>query len=61
MAKAFDRVNRDILFIKLANIGISGNLLDSIKKLYAECTASVNVNGCYTDLFDILCGVKKSI
>ena len=49
MAKAFDRVNRDILFIKLANIGISGNLLDSIKKLYEECTASVNVNGCYTD------------
>ena len=59
MAKAFDRVNRDILFIKLANIGISGNLLDSIKQLYAECTASVNVNGCYTDLFDISCGVKQ--
>ena len=59
MAKAFDRVNRDILFIHLANIGISGNLLDSIKKLYAECTALVNVNGGYTDLFDISCGVKQ--
>ena len=46
MAKAFDRVNRDILLIKLANIGILGNLLDSIKKLYAEYTASVNVNDC---------------
>ena len=31
MAKAFDRVNRDILFIKLANIGVSGNMLEYIK------------------------------
>ena len=51
MAKAFDRVNRDILFIKLANIGVSGNMLESIKTLYAEYKASVNVNGSYTDFF----------
>ena len=47
MDKAFDRVNIDILFIKLANIGMSGNLLDSIKKLYAECTPSINVVALY--------------
>ena len=29
-AKAFDRVNKDILFVTLANIGISSNMLDSI-------------------------------
>ena len=59
MAKAFDRVNRDILFIKLANIGVSGNMLESIKTLYAECKASVNVNGSYTDFFNITAGVKQ--
>ena len=33
MAKAFDRVNRDILFLKLFHIGVSGNLLESLKCL----------------------------
>ena len=59
MAKAFDRVNRDILFIKLANIGVSGNMLESIKTIYADCQASVSVNGSYTDFFSIASGVKQ--
>ena len=61
MAKAFDRVdrvNRDILFVKLANIGISGDILESIKALYADCRASINVNDDYTDFFGIMSGVK---
>ena len=59
MAKAFDRVNRDILFITLANIGVSGNMLESIKTLYADCQASVNVNGSYADFFSIASRVKQ--
>ena len=59
MAKAFDRVNRDILFVKLANIGISGDILESIKALYADCRASINVNDDYTDFFSIMSGVKQ--
>ena len=58
MAKAFDRVNRDILFIKLANISVSGNMLESIKTLYADCKASVSMNGSYTDFFGITSVVK---
>ena len=30
MQKAFDRVNRDILYTKLAKIGVTGNFLDTI-------------------------------
>ena len=59
MAKAFDRVNRGILFMKLANIGISGDILESIKALYADCRASINVNDDYTDFFSIMSGVKQ--
>ena len=59
MAKAFDRVNRDILFIKLANIGISGNMLESFKTVYADCKASVSMNASYTDFFSITSGVKQ--
>ena len=58
MAKAFDRVNRDILFIKFANISVSGNMLESIKTLYADCKASVSMNGSYTDFFGITSVVK---
>ena len=59
MAKAFDRVNRDILFVKLAKIGISGDILESVKALYADCRASINVNDDYTDFFSIMSGVKQ--
>ena len=59
MAKAFDRVNRDILFIKLANIGVSRNMLESIKTLYADCKASASMNGSYTDFFSITSGGNK--
>ena len=34
----------DILFVKLANIGVSGYRLEFIKSLYADCKAAVNVN-----------------
>lgn len=60
MAKAFDRVNRDILYIKLANIGLtSGNFIETIKTLYNECKATIDVNGDYTQYFDIMSGVKQ--
>ena len=52
-------MNRDILFIKLANISVSGNMLESIKTLYADCKASVSMNGSYTDFFNITSGVKQ--
>ena len=42
MQKAFDRVNRDILF------GVTGNFLDTLKQLYTDCQAAVDVNGTYT-------------
>ena len=59
MSDAFDRVNRDILFITLANIGVSGNMLESIKTLYADCQASVSVNGSYTVFFSIASRVRQ--
>ena len=46
--KAFDRVNRDILYTKLAKIGVTGNFLDTLKQLYTDCQAAVDVNGTYT-------------
>lgn len=60
MAKTFDRVNREILYIKLANIGLtSGNFIESIKTLYDDCKAAINVNSDYTQYIDIKSGVKQ--
>jgi len=57
--KAFDRVNRDILYMKLAEIGVTGNFLHTLKQLYSDCQAAVDVNGTYTDFFDNSSGVKQ--
>ena len=58
MQKAFDRVNRDILCTKLAKIGVNGNFLDTLKHLYTDCQAAVDVNGTYT-AFYISSGEKQ--
>ena len=41
MAKDFGRVNRDIHIVKLENIVVSDNMLESITSLYADCRAAV--------------------
>ena len=51
MQKAFDYLNRDILYTKLAKIGVTGNFLDTLKQLYTDCQAAVDVNGTYTAFF----------
>ena len=33
--------------------------MESIKALYADCRASINVNDDYTDFFSIMLGVKR--
>jgi len=47
------------LYTKLAKIGVTGNFLDTLKQLYTDCEAAVDVNGTYTDYFDISSGVKQ--
>ena len=36
MEKAFDRVNRDLLLLRLLEYGIDGKLYNSIKKMYDD-------------------------
>ena len=58
--KAFDCVNRDVLWKKLSlRFGLSGNFLLAIKALYADVNCSVNVNNTLTDWFSVNSGVKQ--
>ncbi len=57
--KAFDRIDRKLLFHKLMSIGISGKILDCIKCIYEDGKTSVNVNRHFTDWLSIYFGVKQ--
>ncbi len=59
MEKAFDRVNRNLLFYKLLSMGIRGKIFKCLKCMYDGCKAGVNVNGYVTDWFETEYGVKQ--
>ena len=59
MQKAFDRVERDCLLSKLLAVGVNGRFYTIIKSLYGMSKARVNVNGKFTDFFNINCGVEQ--
>ena len=44
-SKAFDLVNRDILFFKLIKAGWAGKLLDTVRNLYSNTSYRVKVQG----------------
>ena len=57
--KAFDTVNRDLLWYKLQRIGVNGKILSALVSLYRDTTSKVRVNDLYTDEFPVLSGVKQ--
>ena len=59
MEKAFDRVDRDLLFYKLIKLGIGGKIYTSIKNMYIGSKACINVNGYISDSFFTEFGVKQ--
>ena len=57
--KAFDRVDRQLLFYKLLKIGVKGKLFNVLENIYAHAKAGVCVNGYISDWFDIHNGVRQ--
>lgn len=57
--KAFDKIDRDLLFYKLLNIGVDGKMYNSIKNIYSQSFNSVSLNGLLTNWFTSDCGVKQ--
>ena len=58
-SKAYDFIPRNHLFHKLANIGITGNILMAIKSLYFDVKSVVRLNHVYSDCFDVSNGLKQ--
>ena len=59
MGKAFDRVNRDLLFYKMLKLGKGRKVYQCIKYMYDGCKASINLNGHLNDAFATEYGVKQ--
>jgi hypothetical protein len=57
--KAFDRVDRNILWETLENYGIKGHLLENIRALYQNCQSAVRTTEGLTDTFETRTGVRQ--
>ena len=57
--KAFDVVNRDLLYCHLVEYGIHGNILDLIKQMYQDTSSVIRLNGLISDSFISESGVKQ--
>ena len=59
MQKAFDWVNRDLLWYKLLIHNISGNIYWAIRSLYNNTISCVRLNNLYSKWFDVTTGVRQ--
>ena len=57
--KAFDRVDRNLLFYKLNSMGLGGKMLNMLKNIYSNCESCVNLNGYLTNTFPSKYGVRQ--
>ena len=59
LEKAFDWVDRDLLFYKLLHNNINGKMFKAIRLLYTNTLACMKINNYYTDWFEINNGVRQ--
>ena len=59
LSKAFDMIDRDCLFMKLANAGIRGKMYWAVRSLYNSHASSILVNNYQTEWFTNMTGVKQ--
>ena len=48
-SKAYDRIDRSLLWHKLSQIGIDGKMLRSLKSLYENVKCTARVNGVHSE------------
>ena len=58
-SKAYDRIDRSLLWHKLSKIGVDGKMLRSLKSLYENVKCTVRVNGVHSEWFDVNTGLKQ--
>ena len=57
--KAYDSINRNLLWSKLEDLGLAGNILNVIKVIYMDVQYCIRLNGLHTDWFNVRTGLKQ--
>ena len=57
--KAYDKINRDLLLLKLQRIGVKGKLYENIKSIYANVAYLIKVKGGYLTPMSSTRGLKQ--
>lgn len=57
--KAYDSINRNLLFKKMRHLGINGSMYRALIAIYDNVRCSVRLNGIYTEWFEVKCGLKQ--
>ena len=52
--KAYDSIDRNLLWQKLIRVGVKGRMLRAVKSLYSSVSSCVRINGFTTDWFDVV-------
>ena len=58
LTKAYDKVNRNILWLVLAREGVPQNLIGLIKALHVRAKAAVRIDGELAEPFLLLCRIE---
>ena len=58
-SKAFDRINRDLLWSKLQLQGLNGHMRNILKAIYIDVRCCARINGTNTDWFQVTSGLKQ--
>ena len=58
-SKAYDRINRNMLFSKLSALGLKGIFFKSMKAIYSLVRCTVKGNGVLSDFFNVSSGPKQ--
>ena len=56
--KAFDCINRDLLFYKMLLYNIDGKIFKSIHSLHDQSQSCIKLNNIFTPFFNVQAGVK---
>ena len=51
--KAFDTINRDVLWYKLFDIGVSSKMINILKSIYVNVSACVKLSSSMSEFFEV--------
>ena len=51
--KAYDSIDRTLLWAKRDHVGVKGKMCSAIKSLYEQIKCVVRINGFHTELFEV--------